>query len=116
MTMRPFTATTAGISPVHVPATAATLVVQTVSVQVDVTSGHHTSARIEYTSVGEAVAVYLPLSFAYSEPATGYDVFHAAAPMTLYADPDTDIVLTQYSPVGTGGTSFLTVSGCLEEF
>ncbi|SRR6266571_1623358 len=60
MTLRPFTAAADGANRVHVPAVGATLVVQTVSLQVDVTSSHHTSATIDYTSIGEAAKVLLP--------------------------------------------------------
>jgi hypothetical protein len=90
------------------------LVVQTVSLQVNVTAGHRTSATLQYTSGGQQATLFLPLAFAYRSPAN-YDTFHAATALVLYADAGTDIVLNTYSPDGVTGTPFLTVSGSLTD-
>ncbi|MBK8460671.1 MAG: hypothetical protein IPL43_11220 [Micropruina sp.] len=111
--MKPFTAFAAGHTVIRVPDESA-LVVQTVSVQVNVTAGHRMGASVQYSSSGQAVTVFLPLHFAYTSSAN-FDTYHAAAALVLYADASTDIVLSTHSPNGVTGTPFFTVSGNLSD-
>jgi len=111
--MKPFTSSVGGIALITVPAESA-LVIQTVSVQINVTAGHRTSAMIRYVADGQTASVFLPVTYAYRSPAN-YDTYHAALALVLYADAGTNIELDQYSPDGTTGTPFLTVSGYLSD-
>jgi hypothetical protein len=90
------------------------LVVETVSVQVDVTPpGTKIEAFINYTCAGNNVLLFVPLTYAYTEPSTRFDFHVALQAVRLYADPGTSLFVTAYSPGGSPGTLFLTVSGYL---
>ena len=90
------------------------LVVETISVQVDVTPpGSKIEAFVGYTCAGNSVTLFVPLSYAYTEPSTNYDFYVALQAVRMYADPGTSLTLTTYSPSGSSGTLFLTVSGYL---
>jgi hypothetical protein len=89
------------------------LIVETLSVQVDVSpSGSKIEAFVNYTCAGKNVQLFVPLTFAYTEPSNGYDFYVAMQAVRLYADPSTSVAVTAYSP-GSPGTLFLTVSGYL---
>lgn len=91
-----------------------TLVIETVSLQLDVTpSGSQLEAFVNYTSGGKSVSVFVPLSFAYTQTSNGFDTYTATQPVRLYADPGTSVTLTAFSPTGSTGTLFLTLSGYL---
>jgi hypothetical protein len=89
------------------------LVIETVSVQVDVTpSGSKIEAFINYVCAGNAVQLFVPLTYAYTE-SNHFDFHVAMQAVRLYADPGTAVSVTAYSPGGTTGTLFLTASGYL---
>jgi hypothetical protein len=89
------------------------LIVETLSVQVDVSpSGSKIEAFVNYTCAGKNVQLFVPLTYAYTDPETGYDFYVAMQAVRLYADPSTSVAVTAYSP-GLPGTLFLTVSGYL---
>jgi len=91
-----------------------TLVIETVSLQLDVTpSGSQLEAFVNYTSGGKSVTVFVPLTFAYTQTSNGFDTYTATQAVRLYADPGTTVSLTAFSPTGSTGTLFLTVSGYL---
>ena len=99
-------------SAIKVPSTRH-LMIETLSLQVDVTpSGSKIEALINYTSAGKKVSVFIPLTLAYSS-ANNFDTYIATQPVRLYADPGTSVTFTTFSPSGSQGTSFLTVSGYL---
>ena len=90
------------------------LMIETLSLQVDVTaSGSKIEAFINYTSAGKSVTLFVPLTFAYTQTSNGFDTYTATQAVRLYADPGTSISLTAFSPTGSTGTLFLTVSGYL---
>jgi len=86
------------------------LVVETVSVQVDVTP---LEAFVNFTCGGKSVQLFVPLTFAYGQPSNGYDTYVALQAVRLYVDPGTAVSVTTYSPTGSTGTLFVTVSGYL---
>lgn len=102
----------AGLPPtIKVPATHH-LAIETLSVQVDVTpSGSQLEALISYTSGGKIVYAFVPLTFAYTAPSTGFDTYVATENVRLYADPGSSITFNPYTPTGSIGTPFMTVSG-----
>ena len=64
------------------------LVVETLSVQLDVTpSGSQLEAFVNYTCGGVDVSLFVPLSFAYTDNGTGYDFHVGMQAVRLYADP-----------------------------
>jgi hypothetical protein len=90
------------------------LVVETVSVQVDVTPpGTKIEAFINFTCASNSVQLFVPLNYAYTEASTNFDFYVALQAVHFYADPGTRIFVTTYSPTGFNGTLFLTVSGYL---
>jgi hypothetical protein len=90
------------------------LIVETLSVQVNVSpSGSKLVAFVNYTSAGQSVTLFVPVTYAYTDPGTGFDFYVAMQAVRLYADPDTPITVSIHSPTGAGGTLFLTVSGHL---
>jgi hypothetical protein len=90
------------------------LIVETLSVQVDVSpSGSKLEAFVNYTCAGKAVTLFVPLTYAYTDPGTGYDFHVAMQAVRLYADPGTSIFVTATSPGGSPGTLFVTASGYL---
>jgi len=92
--------------------TAHHLVIESLILQVDVTPpGSKLAASVNFTSGGKSVTIFVPLSFAYTEPKTNFDFYVATQKVRLYADPGTSITLIPYSPTGTTGTPLLTVSG-----
>jgi hypothetical protein len=89
------------------------LVVETLSVQLDVTpSGSKLEAFVTYTSGGANVTLFVPLTFAYTDTSTGYDFYVGMQAVRLYADPGTVLAVSGAGP-GSTGTLFLTVSGYL---
>ena len=109
--MKPFAAT--GSPGILVPKSQQ-LIVETLSVQVDVTPpGTRLEAFVNYTSGGKAVTVFVPLTFSFTQTSNGFDTYSATQAVRLYADPGTSISLTAFSPTGSTGTLFLTVSGYL---
>jgi hypothetical protein len=92
------------------------LIIETLSLQMDVTpSGSQLEAFINYTSAGKSITLFVPLSYVYTQTSNGYDTYIATQAVRLYADPGTSISLTAYSPTGSTGTLFLTVSGYRSE-
>jgi hypothetical protein len=90
------------------------LVVETLSVQVDVTPpGTKIEAFVNYTCGGKKVQLFVPLTYAYTEPTTNFDFHVALQAVRLYVDPNTTIYVEAYAPGGSPGTRFLTVSGYL---
>ena len=90
------------------------LVVETLSVQVDVTPpGTKIEAFVNYTCEGNKVQLFVPLTYAYTDPSTSYDFHVALQAVRLYVDPNTTIYVEAYAPGGSPGTQFLTVSGYL---
>jgi len=90
------------------------LIIETLSLQMDVTpSGSQLEAFVNYTSAGKSVTLFVPLTFAYTQTSNGYATYTATQAVRVYADPGTSISLTAFSPTGSTGTLFLTVSGYL---
>ena len=87
------------------------LVIETVSVTVAVTTGNPLFVQMDYTSGGTTGLLYLPI--VYSFTGSGYDTYVATVSVRVYADPSSSVALVAYSPTGTVGTTFLTVSGYL---
>ena len=77
--------------------------------------GSQLEAFINYTSAGKSVTLFVPLSYVYTQASNGFDTYIATQAVRLYADPGTSISLTAYSPTGSTGTLFLTVSGYRSE-
>jgi hypothetical protein len=59
----------------------------------------------------ETASIYIPITYSFTE--SGYDTYVAAVSVRLCADPSTSVYLVAYSPTGTTGTNFITVSGYL---
>lgn len=90
------------------------LVVETISVQVNVTPvGTKIDAFLNYTCAGRPVELFLPLTFSYTDVGRPFDFYVALHGVRLYADPGTSLTVTARSPGGSPGTLFLTVSGYL---
>jgi len=89
------------------------LVVETLSVQLDVTPpGSHIEAFVHYVCGGKNVLLFVPLTYAYTEPSTQFDFHVGMQAVRLYVDPGTRIYVEGVTP-GTSVTNFLTVSGYL---
>jgi hypothetical protein len=87
-------------------------IVETLSVQVDVSPpGSRLEAFVNYQSAGQNVLLFVPLTYAYTEPGTSFDFYVAALAVRLYPDKGTSMFVSIHSPTGLGGTLFLTVSG-----
>jgi hypothetical protein len=111
MAIKPFAAT--GSPGIIVPSKRQ-LIVETLSVQADVTPpGTRLEAFINYKSAGQDIQLFVPLTYAYTEPATGYDFHVAMQNVRLYPDKKTAMTVSVYAPQGSPGTLFLTVSGQL---
>jgi hypothetical protein len=111
MAIKPFAAT--GSPSITVPNTKQ-LIVETLSVQVDVTpSGTRLEAFVNYKSGGQDRSLFVPLIYAYTEPSTHFGFHVAMQEVRLYPDKGTTMAVTVYAPGGNGGTLFLTVSGQL---
>lgn len=90
------------------------LVVETLSVQLDVTPpGTKLEAFVNYTCGGNNVSLFVPLTYAYTEGSTNFDFYVAMQAVRLYVDPGTVISVTGASPGGSTGTLFVTASGYL---
>ncbi len=90
------------------------LVVETLSVQLDVSpSGSKIEAFVNYICAGKNVTLFVPITYAYTDPGTGFDFYVGMQAARLYADPGTSISVTAASPGGHPGTLFVTVSGYL---
>jgi hypothetical protein len=111
MAIKPFAAT--GSPSITVPNTKQ-LIVETLSVQVDVTPpGTRLEAFVNYKSGGQDISLFVPLIYAYTEPSTHFDFHVAMQEVRLYPDKGTAMAVTVHAPGGNGGTLFLTVSGQL---
>jgi hypothetical protein len=90
------------------------LIIETLSVDVDVNpNGSNIEAFVTYTSAGNSVTLFVPLTFSSRNTVNGFDTYVATQAVRLYADPGTSVTLSTSSPTGSQGTSFLTVSGYL---
>jgi hypothetical protein len=108
MPIKPFAAT--GSPGILVPSTRQ-LIVETLSVQVDVTPpGTRLEAFVNYKSAGQDIQLFVPLIYAYTEPSTNFDFHVAMQNVHLYPDKKTTMTVTVYAPGGNPGTLFLTVS------
>ena len=111
MAIKPFAAT--GSPSITVPNTKQ-LIVETLSVQVDVTPpGTRLEAFVNYKSGGQDIPLFVPLIYAYTEPSTHFDFHVAMHEVRLYPDKGTAMAVSVHAPGGNGGTLFLTVSGQL---
>ena len=94
------------------------LIIETLSLEVDVTPpGSQVGAQITYTSAGKTVTLFVPLTFAFTNPSNGFDDYAATQAVRLYADPGTSVNFNVVKPsgsTGSTGTPFLTVSGYLD--
>ena len=107
MPINPFAAT--GSPSITVPSTKQ-LIVETLSMQVDVTPpGTKLEAFVNYKSGGQNIS----LRYAYTDPSTHFDFHVAMQGVRLYPDKGTTMTVTVHAPGGNGGTLFLTVSGQL---
>jgi hypothetical protein len=89
------------------------LIVETLSVQLDVSpSGSKLEAFVTYTSGGNTVTLFVPLTYAYTDAGTGFDFYVGMQAVRLYADPGTVLTVSGAGP-GNTGTLFITVSGYL---
>jgi hypothetical protein len=108
-TLKPFAAT--GSPSIAIPP-GKRLVIETLSVQVDVTPpGSRLETFVGYTCAGQNITLFVPVTYHYTEPGTGFDFFIGMQAFPLYPDPGTSMTVSIHSPTGTGGTLFLTVSG-----
>jgi hypothetical protein len=90
------------------------LTVETLSLQVDVApSGTKLETFVRYTGGGQSITLFVPVTYAYTDPGTGFDFYVALQAVRLYPDPGTFMEVSVHSPAGSGGTLFLTVSGQL---
>ena len=109
MAIQPFAVT--GSPSIAVPGTKQ-LIVETLSVQVDVTPpGTRLEAFVNYTSGGQNISLFVPLTYAYTEPSTQFDFHVAMQEVRVYPDKGTAMTVSVHAPGGNGGTLFLTVSG-----
>lgn len=97
-------------STVNVPA-GKHLVVETLSVDTDVTTGHDVEVYIQFVTNGVGAYLFIPLTKDYTS--AGYDDYIATASVHIYADPGSSITLSPASITGSTGTTFFTVSGYL---
>ena len=89
------------------------LVVETLSIQVDVSpSDTKIEAFVNYTSRGNNITLFVPLTYAYTNPSNDFAFHVALQAVRLYVDPGTSISVTTSSPAHSG-TLFITVSGYL---
>ena len=89
------------------------LVVETLSVQLDVSpTGSKLEALVTYTSGGNNVTLFVPLTYAYTDAGTGFDFYVGMESVRLYVDAGTVLTVSGAGP-GHTGTLFLTVSGYL---
>src|SRR5664279_6636852 len=89
-TPHPFAST--GSPAVAVPA-GRHLLVETLSLQVDVSpSGSRVEAFVSYVCRGENITLFVPVTYAYTDPSTGFDFHVALQAVRLRADPGTSLV------------------------
>jgi hypothetical protein len=89
------------------------LVVETLSVQLDVSpSGSKLEGFVTYVSGGNSITLFVPLTYAYTDAGTGFDFYVGMQSVRLYVDPGTVLTVSGAGP-GSTGTLFLTVSGYL---
>ena len=97
MAIQPFAAT--GSPSITVPGTKQ-LIVETLSVQVNVTpSGTKLEAFVNYTSSGQNILLFVPLTYAYTEPSTHFDFHVAMQEVRLYPDKGTTM-MSLCTPLG----------------
>jgi len=90
------------------------LVVETLSVQLDVSpSGTKIEAFVNYVCAGNNVTLFIPVTYAYTDPGSGFDFYVGMQQVRLYADPGTLVAVSAASLGGASGTLFVTVSGYL---
>jgi hypothetical protein len=91
------------------------LIIETVSVQADVTpAGSNVEGFVNYTSGGKSLTLFVPMTFQYTTTSNGYSTYAATEAVRLYADPGTIVKFSAFTPPGGSiGTPFLTVSGYL---
>jgi cation transporter-like permease len=70
-------------------------------------------AFVNYTCGGNSVQLFVPLTFAYGQTSNQYATYVAMQAVRLYVDPDTVVSVTTFTPTGSTGTLFLTLSGYL---
>jgi hypothetical protein len=91
------------------------LVVETLSLQVEVEPGKQFPAFITYVSGGKEVLLFVPLSFSFADVGADVDTWVATQAVRLYPDPGTSISLQISTPLSNSLTNqFLTVSGYLQ--
>jgi hypothetical protein len=111
MAIQPFAAT--GSPSITVPGTRQ-LIVETLSVQMNVTPpGTRLEAFVNYKGGGQDISLFVPVTYAYTEPSTHFDFHVAMQKVRLYPDKGTAMTVSVHAPGGNGGTLFLTVSGQL---
>lgn len=94
--------------------TAHHLVIETLSVSVDVTpSDGKIGASVTYISGGKTVTLFVPLTYAYTTPSNDFATYVAIQEVRLYPDLGSKVTLSTVTPTGSAGTTFLTVSGYL---
>jgi hypothetical protein len=91
------------------------LIIETLSVQADVTpSGSKIEGLLTYKSGGKNITLFVPLVYAYTTTSNNFDTYAAAQAVRLYADPGTVVKFSVVTPNGASmGTPFVTVSGYL---
>jgi hypothetical protein len=110
---RPQTFAETGSPAVTVPA-GRQLLVETLSLQVNVSpTGSKLEAFVKYTSDGKSITLFVPVTYAYTEPSTGFDFYVALQDVRFVADTGTSIAVSVHTPNASGGTLFITVSGRL---
>ncbi len=110
-TPRPFAET--GSPAITVPA-GRQLLAETLSLQVNVSpSGSKLEAFVKYTCEGKSITLFVPVTYAYTDPGTGFDFYVALQDVRFFADAGTSIGVSVHAPNASGGTLFITVSGRL---
>ena len=110
-TPRPFAET--GSPAITVPA-GRQLLVETLSLQVNVSpTGSKLEAFVKYTCEGKSITLFVPVTYAYTDPGTGFDFYVALQDVRFFADAGTSIGVSVHAPNASGGTLFITVSGRL---
>ena len=61
---------------------------ETLSLQVNVSpTGSKLEAFVKYTCEGKGITLFVPVTYAYTEPSTGFDFYVALQDVRFYADP-----------------------------
>jgi hypothetical protein len=59
---------------------------------------------VNYESSGQNISLFVPLTYAYTEPSTHFDFHVAMQGVRLYPDKGTTMTVTVHAPGGNGGT------------